>query len=303
MAVIFNDEDSTKNTVYAMCLKFCPPIHPSNWMNNRCDYANYDKDFRYVETHKEDVCHARAGDRREAGVRYTHVFFNYRHPATDEMLPHYIDWLVKESPFAGVFLSKNSRLIMQWGAVIDWSVHKGLAFGACIATRATWEHAKHMLLWWELVKAGVDKTYAYLVAFGHHPVENIKRDGKDKIEHVCYGSVHHGGVDPLYWEKEAIEHWFNGTTREGSENRREADATFTQVGDFERQFFREIFPLEVDGGAKGRFAAVARSRLDDWIKFHVENHKGIMEQFKQKKPKPQKVKAKVFGDNEPLEDF
>lgn len=295
------DDREEEGTLYKLCKKVYTVIHCTEWLSNRCDYVNYDEQFRLTDQHFMDACHARAGARGgNANTRYTHVFFNYRHPNTDEMLPHYIDWLVNESPFATVFLSKKPRLIMQWGAIVDWKVHKGLAFGACIATRATWEHANHMILWWELVKAGVNRTYAYLVAFGHTPSHRQPREGALYIKAVTHSTVRHGGVDPSDWCDKSITHWFSGTTRKNSENERAADLTFNEKN---ARTFHNHFPLAAGAGVQGRFGAVKQMPFEDWIKFHVDNHVAIMETFTKKKPEPfQKAKV-LFNENEPVEDF
>ena len=200
------------------------------WKNNNCCYINFELDkankpsnLRYQ---LRDVCHARLYNQG-----YAVLYFNYRPVGFNIIdLVTYIDWLVNESPFAGIFISKNVSDILAFGALIDTKEHYGLAFAAAIATRTYYEHGRNFVVWRELFKGGVDKTAAYVIAMATKATVlqgDAEREDLLPVNQlgVSFEHINHGGVDPYGWSKEAVDAFINKTPV-ACQNLQRADLSF-----------------------------------------------------------------------------
>lgn len=288
----YNDsDDPAVNTAAILCKNHNPEVFRGEyWLNNRCDYVNYRENGEVVRSQLDDVCHARA-----AGP-YIHGWFNYRHDETDEMLPDYINYLVNESPFADIFLSKNVDAIMKWGFVINFEKHKGLGYGALIASRATWEHADHAILWWHLIKAGIHPDYAYMVGFSR------KLDFKRNTVFPSY--VSHGGIDPRSWSVNCASKWMNHEPR-GTSKERVANRTFSE-GKGKSKDLELVLdePAELfEKGGNGRFAAVEPVlKLETFVEYHKKTWLRICQENGWIKGEAPFRPAKKKFNHEPEED-
>lgn len=68
----------------------------------------------------------------------------------------YLDWLMNESPWAVVFVTKTAEEAIATGAIVDASYPNNLVTSACIATRWTGECRTYCDFWYAAVQAGMN---------------------------------------------------------------------------------------------------------------------------------------------------
>lgn len=188
----------------------------------------------------------------------------------------YWAWLVKESPWADVFLSKNPDLYLTKGLMLhtDKGVFgHGRVLGAAIATRSLTEHVGHTHLWFDLVERGCDPTYAYAIAlsFGTEGVIGDKGITPDKI--VYPTRVNHGGITPYNWSCQTFANWMN---RNCDDKVYTAEKSFG-AGTSNPAFWQCVGnPPSVK--STGRFGSSDSNsyRISDLIDFFVENESAIL---------------------------
>lgn len=219
--------DPEKNTVSLIMKGLDIVWEPNNpdirWLGMAAHYLNITSEGRHTPDYK------RTGQRYPCygGAVGPFLIVNnpYRYPAVDEWRLPYLDWLANGSPFASIFLTKNPEAIDKYGAILDWDKHRGLAFGGAIAMRTLHEHADKGVIWWALVKAGVEPTFAYMVALAN-VVDGYNKDStiESVLENRAYAcQVSHGGVDPNIWGNAECIRWLK---KEPLNNGRAADRTF-----------------------------------------------------------------------------
>lgn len=77
----------------------------------------------------------------------------------------YLDWLLNESPWADSFVTKSAAQCLRMHTVVqDTTVPGNLMVGGAVALRRMWEQAPIFYVWNDLVKAGVNKNLAYILA-------------------------------------------------------------------------------------------------------------------------------------------
>lgn len=185
----------------------------------------------------------------------------YRYKTVDAWRIPFLAWLANESPFSGIFLTKNPEGIDKFGAILDWDTHTGLAFGAGIAMRTLHEHANHGVIWWQLVKRGVDPTFAYMVAMCWKVQDLTENDDKEDFlskNKVIFTCVNHGGVDPFRWNKTACIRWLTGKNLLDTKEKKAADGTFTD-GNYPDLQTLDPIPRHLYEETKDRWGNVSRS--------------------------------------------
>lgn len=89
----------------------------------------------------------------------------YPHVVSKELRDQYYNYLLNESPFAPVFLSKDVDKLESEGIISRLDVQHAYAIAASIGTRHPWEYPKVVQTFNNLVEAGLDKDRAFLSAF------------------------------------------------------------------------------------------------------------------------------------------
>lgn len=169
-----------------------PRSSPSNDYNEVCSIGE-------VAVHNGRPCHYR--------MKYTGwCLLSVRNciPTLQDKQHLYWSWLAKESPWAGIFLSKNSDIFLEKGLMLitDKSeTSRGMALGAAIASRSLTEHVKHARMWFDLVERGCDPTYAYAVSMA------FKVDDETHPKKSFISPVGHGGLSPAAWEGKDFMRW------------------------------------------------------------------------------------------------
>lgn len=263
------------------------PVYDRYWLSNKCCYLNLKLDdngsvIKKEEQH-QDACHARLRS-AEHGYGFTVLYFNYAPAVTHEGNVYhmniadillYIDWMANESPFAGIFISKNPSEIYELGALIDTSAHYGLAFAAAIASRFYYEHGREFVSWLHMVKAGVDKNAAYAIAlaFKAHCKEGkgIPEFAMPSDQLMIAGSyVNHGGVDSFGWDEKSFKNWMSARPSQKTKTLRQADASFKEAkGEWLTEAFKECPAFNKAGGRFGG-AGVNYYEMDVFIAYVKE---------------------------------
>ena len=268
------------------------------WMSNNCCYVNIRKDGTIIKAQLNDACHARLLP-DELAILY----FNCVPQGFNILdLALYIQWMVNESAFAGIFLSKNVSDILKYGAVIDTRTHFGLSFAAAIASRTYHEHGANFITWLALAKAGVDKNVAYVIACAtksFHKAEPkysyLYADNTDEFV-VDFGYINHGGIDPINWGKDDVSRWMNKTPLEWTRRDKRADASFREkasawFGDKLRKFGQasagKKFGAAVEEAPKTltNFVAFVKEKIEPELLGLIKKEKQIIN-----------VKKKATGD-------
>lgn len=273
------------------------------WMSNSCCYVNIREDGTILKAQLNDACHARL-----LFDELAILYFNYVPQGFNILdLALYIQWMVNESPFAGIFLSKNVSDILKYGAVIDTRTHFGLSFAAAIASRTYHEHGANFITWLALAKAGVDKNVAYVIACATKSFHKTQRensylnaDDTDAFA-VDFGYINHGGIDPINWGQDDVSRWMNKTPLVFGKGRKCADASFREqasnwFGDKLRKFG------QASAGKKfGAAVEEAPKTLTNFVEFVKANIEPELLGLIKKKKKILNVK-KITGD-EPEKDM
>lgn len=282
-----------------------PKLNHRYWLSNHCCYINLELDndgrLKNKEQWFSDACHARLRTDKQKH-NFAVLYFNYR-PLVERGGKYYnmdiadillyIDWMVNESPFAGIFLSKNPSEIYEYGALIDTTAHYGLAFAAAIASRFYYEHGREFVSWLHMVKAGVDKNAAYVIALGFKAYTSAGEKPEfivpAKELYISHSPVYHGGVDSINWDKEAVNRWMKAAPLDKMKTEKRADTSFLEkAGTFLLDLMKDCPHREVVGGRFG--GGNKKYDVDVFINYVKEKIEPVLlEMAKEKKPMVVKV--------------
>ena len=81
-------------------------------------------------------------------------------------LKPFITWMLKESPYSSIFLRKNCRDVYDHGYLIDTKASGDLIASAMMSMRMPTEFPETFRAWEVLVKSGVNKSLAFVIAHG-----------------------------------------------------------------------------------------------------------------------------------------
>lgn len=104
-------------------------------------------------------------------------------PQFYEKTVQYWEWLVHESPWADIFLTKSLAEAEDGGVLIDVDTPANVAMLAIIATREPHEFPNRIEIWYDLVQSGADPYVSTLF------MESIHKDGKT-LEIAESGDIH-----------------------------------------------------------------------------------------------------------------
>lgn len=274
------------------------------WMSNSCCYVNIRKDGTIIKAQLNDACHARL-----LSDELAILYFNYVPQGFNILdLALYIQWLVNESAFAGIFLSKNVSDILKYGAVIDTNTHFGLSFAAAIASRTYHEHGANFITWLALAKAGVDKNVAYVIACATKSFHKaapkysyLYADNTDEFV-VDFGYINHGGIDPINWGQEDVSRWMNKTPLDYGKGRKCADASFREQDSDWFGYKLRKFGQASAGKKFGAAVEEAPKTLTNFVAFVKEKIEPELLGLVKKEKQIINVKKKATGD-EPEKDM
>jgi len=77
----------------------------------------------------------------------------------------FLDWTFNDSPFASVFYTKNGRNALRGGVVCHTNVDASLLIGGLSLVRELNEEPIKVVIWYELVRLGMDPLYAYVATY------------------------------------------------------------------------------------------------------------------------------------------
>ncbi len=80
---------------------------------------------------------------------------------TMEDTGEYYSWLIKESPFAPIFKSKNVKKAVEEGLICHTNQRQDLTASALISARMAYEHPHAVRIWATLVRGGVHPSLAF----------------------------------------------------------------------------------------------------------------------------------------------
>lgn len=122
----------------------------------------------------------------------------------EEIVIEYYDWLLNESPVSHVFITKDAeQAIKDKLIVLDTANPRAVLLAACIMHRHVWEEIKVPRVWHDLVKAGVDKDGAFVLAhcfgIGYADYENLGKQlvplsirSSNNNHNIFYGELYAG---------------------------------------------------------------------------------------------------------------
>lgn len=144
--------DSLKTGWDKMCSSFCLTYHKKNHMYPHT--ACYSGLGSHYKTSKGAVALVVGITNEYAG-----------HTTPYELRLPYLDWVLNESPWADSFVTKSAVQCLRMHTVVqDTTVPGNLMVGGAVAIRRMWESTSVFYVWNDLVKAGVNKSLAYLLA-------------------------------------------------------------------------------------------------------------------------------------------
>ena len=110
----------------------------------------------------------------------------------------YLHWLANESAYSSAFISKNSEEMVEKGvAIFDVNIPSNIMVGAIIATRCVHESTYVANLWFDLIKAGVSGSMAFLYAHSLKPQNGKSGLVVDKHDN-SHQSLSTSGTDASY---------------------------------------------------------------------------------------------------------
>lgn len=111
------------------------------------------------------------------------------HTTPYELRLPYLDWVLNESPWADSFVTKSAAQCLRMHTIVQYTTVPGnLMVGGSVAVRRMWESTSIFYVWNDLVKAGVNKSLAYMLA--HIANSNSSTGNSTNISWV---NVHEGG--------------------------------------------------------------------------------------------------------------
>lgn len=111
----------------------------------------------------------------------------YRRGRLAPPLQHrYYDWLLNRSPFSDVFISSDSKQVLDDEFLLLGCQHpRNVVVAACIAHRYLWEETKVVPVWASLVDAGMDEDGAFVLAHTISIPYNYVNNLEDVLASLC----------------------------------------------------------------------------------------------------------------------
>lgn len=137
---------------------------------SNCHYFFIDGEGK-LHNWRNDICFARL-NRGTYGIKELRFYVNQhtREGISKRGFFEYARWVTKESAFKDAF--KGKYITSKYGMEMDVSKDGRFLFAAMVMIRESWEFPDSLRLWNKLVKDGVNKNIAYLVAFGCQNTSN-----------------------------------------------------------------------------------------------------------------------------------
>lgn len=168
--------ESLKTGWDSMCSSFC--------------LTYKDKDWMYPHT----ACYSGLGSHYKAPLGAVALVIGITEKYAGHTTPHelrlpYLDWVLNESPWADSFVTKSAAQCLRMHTIVqDTTVPGNLMCGGSVAVRRMWESTSIFYVWNDLVKAGVNKTLAYILA---HIAYADNSQGKATT--LSWSTLHEGG--------------------------------------------------------------------------------------------------------------
>jgi hypothetical protein len=154
----------------------------------------------------------------------------------------YANWLVKESPYSKHLEHTTAKEVLEIGVVLSTQTPSNILYGTFIACRMLWEQPSIVQDWHWLVKGGVNKNAAWMLAhfFSH----------KGSLKSPNHVGFHEGGLS-----KEQLKNFMNNTPKilhePLIEDRRIRDINLTWgINRNSLEFFRTILEDSFASGAE-----------------------------------------------------
>lgn len=121
-------------------------------------------------------------------------------------IKYFYEWLLGESPFAKVFLTKSVDEVLESRTlVVDANMPSNLAIGALSCARTIGEHVNILNTFVDLSKGGCNKNLAYVLATG---AENAQRDSVDISWKYQWNG--HKPFSPDDFDGKSLSNWLKG---------------------------------------------------------------------------------------------
>lgn len=117
----------------------------------------------------------------------------------------FLDWLLNRSPYSEVFVTKSAKDAIKNSCIIaDSNYPSNLLAAGLVASRRLWEYSEIVIVWYDLVKAGMNEDLAYWVA--HKAQCRSNRTGNISFTGCQSG---HCSMNPNLFDREALKAWLN----------------------------------------------------------------------------------------------
>ncbi len=117
----------------------------------------------------------------------------------------FLDWLLNRSPYSEVFVTKSAKDAIKNSCIIaDSNYPSNLLAAGLVASRRLWEYSEIVIVWYDLVKAGMNEDLAYWVA--HKAQCRSDRTGNIGFTGCQSG---HCSMNPDLFDREALKAWLN----------------------------------------------------------------------------------------------
>jgi hypothetical protein len=184
--------DGMKTGWNGMCSSFC--------------LTYKDKDWMYPHTN----CYSGLGRDYKAPLGAVALVIGITEEYAGHTTPHelrlpYLDWVLNESPWAASFVTKSAAQCLRMHTVVqDTTVPGNLMVGGSVAIRRMWEQTSIFYLWNDLVKAGVNKTLAYILAH-----IGYADNSQGRATTLSWSVLHEGGHMNLAIQKLSMSYALN----------------------------------------------------------------------------------------------
>lgn len=123
-----------------------------------------------------------------------------------EDIKYFYEWILGESPFAKVFLTKSVDEVLESRTlVVDANMPSNLAIGALSCARTIGEHVNILNTFVDLSKGGCNKNLAYVLSTG---AENAQRDSVDISWKYQWNG--HKPFSPDDFNGKSLSNWLKG---------------------------------------------------------------------------------------------
>ncbi|AUG88567.1 hypothetical protein [Pseudomonas phage TC6] len=186
----------------------------------------------------------------------------------------YLDWLLNRSPYSKVFVTKSAKDAIKNSCIIaDSSAPSNLLAAGLVASRRLWEANHILIVWHDLVHAGMNEDLAFWVA--HKSQARANRAGNINFL-TCHSG--HCSMNPHFFDKEALCAWLDHKVTTPNEPYSEC----VQYNYYDRMY------LHKNKQGNGWGMIEPRNNMGQWLdanfKVKAEADKGV-NPFQKAKPK------------------